>query len=66
MTVGSQVKGCFSSVKSIESGLETLAAKTRNKEAEQAFYDAGKIVAEIKVDLQQQVFRLAHEEPQYK
>lgn len=66
MTVGSQVKSCFSSIKSAEASLNMLANKTRNLENKKAFEDTEKIITEIKEDLQTQVIQLAKEEPQYK
>lgn len=66
MTVGSQVKGCFSSIKSAEATLQTLANKTREKETKQIFLDVQQIVSEVKDDLQQQIIYLSKEEPQYK
>lgn len=66
MTIGSQVKSCFSSIKSAEATLDLLANKTMDQEAKEAFENTRKIVDEVKVDLQQQVIRLAKEEPQYK
>ncbi|MEW9676600.1 DUF1657 domain-containing protein [Lentibacillus sp. L22] len=66
MTIGSQVKSCFSSIKSAEATLDLLANKTMDQEAKEVFENTRKIVDEVKVDLQQQVIRLAKEEPQYK
>lgn len=65
MTVGSQVKTCFSSVKSIEASLQMLAEKTYEQKSYQAFKDAEAIMKEVKNDLQQQVIALSKEEPQY-
>lgn len=66
MTVGSQVKGCFSSIKSIEATLNILAAKTQDQQSKQAFKNTQEIISEIKADLQKQVIKLSKEEPQYK
>ncbi|MUK90260.1 DUF1657 domain-containing protein [Ornithinibacillus sp. L9] len=66
MTVGSQVKSCFSSLKSIEASLETLALQSNEIEASEAFKKAQAIMKEIKQDLDQQVIFLSQEEPQYK
>lgn len=66
MTVGSQVKSCFSSIKSAEATLNLLANKTTDQEKEQAFKNTQQIIIEIKEDLQKQVIQLAKEEPQYK
>ncbi|WP_010649641.1 DUF1657 domain-containing protein [Oceanobacillus massiliensis] len=66
MTVGAQVKGCFSSLKSMEAGLQVLANKTQDAESRQNYSDVQKLIAEIKNDLQMQVIELSKEEPQYK
>lgn len=66
MTVGSQVKGCFSSIKSAEATLEVLANKTKSQEGKEVFESTGNVLNEIKNDLEQQVIRLGLEEPQYK
>lgn len=66
MTVGAQVKGCFSSIKSIEATLQLLLEKTNEEEQQKQFEQAKQIVAEVKKDLQQQVIKLTKEEPQYK
>ncbi|WP_188454586.1 DUF1657 domain-containing protein [Virgibacillus oceani] len=66
MTVGSQVKACFSSLKSADATLGILANKTQSDQARDAFSDVQKIVSEVKDDLQKQVIRLSKEEPQYK
>lgn len=66
MTVGSQVKGCFSSIKSAEATLELLANKTQHQQAKEAFEETRNIVTEVKDDLQKQVIQLGIEEPQYK
>lgn len=66
MTVGSQVKSCYSSIKSAEATLELLANKTQSTETKQAFEQAQQIITEIKDDLQKQVIYLTQEEPTYK
>jgi len=66
MTVGAQVKGCFSSIKSAEASLNTLGNKVTDKEAKDAFEQTENIIAEIKDDMKNQVIRLTREEPQYK
>ncbi|AVQ98867.1 DUF1657 domain-containing protein [Oceanobacillus sp. M65] len=65
MTVGSQVKTCFSSIKSVEASLQMLAEKTYEQNSYQAFKDAEAIITEVKNDLQKQVIMLSKEEPQY-
>lgn len=66
MTVGAQVKGCFSSIKSVEGTLMTLAGKTQNEQARQTYKEVQEIITTIKDDLEKQVIYLAQEEPQYK
>lgn len=66
MTVGSQVRTCFASIKSIHAELDQLAMKTNEKETRQQLEQANKIIAEIKEDLSMQMIKLKNEEPQYK
>lgn len=66
MTVGSQVKSCFSSIKSAEATLEILANKTKSQEAKEAFENTRNTLTEVKSDLEKQVIALGVEEPQYK
>lgn len=66
MTVSSQVKGCFSSIKNIEATLETLANKTQDQEAKKAFKEVQNTMWTVKSDLENQVLYLTKEEPQYK
>jgi hypothetical protein len=66
LTVGSQVKSCYSSIKSVEAGLSLLASKTQDAETQNKFNEAQKIVTTVKEELKQQVTQLAKQEPQYK
>jgi len=66
MTVGSNVKGCYFSVKSAEATLQMLEQKSVNKESKQAFHKAQQMLTDVKNDLNKQVQFLAQEEPQYK
>lgn len=66
MTVGSQVKSCYSSLKNVEATLDVLANQAQKQESQQAFLTASQAITEIKKDLQQQVIQLTKEEPQYK
>lgn len=66
MTVGSEVKSCFSSIKSAEASLNILANKTQTQEAKEVFAQAQRLISEVKDDLQKQVIYLSREEPQYK
>ncbi|RLL45158.1 DUF1657 domain-containing protein [Oceanobacillus piezotolerans] len=65
MTVGSQVKGTFASVKNIEANLDLLANKVQEAEAQQAFSEVQQIITEIKQDLEKQIIYLSRQEPQY-
>ena len=65
MTVGSQVKGCYASIKSIGASLALLANKTQHQESQQAFQEAKQLISEIKDDLQKHLIHLTREEPQY-
>lgn len=66
MTVGSNVKSCYASIKNIEATLELLIEKSQKDESKEVYEQTKQIVAEIKSDLQQQLLYLAREEPQYK
>lgn len=66
MTVGSQVKSCFSSIKSAEATLQQLANKTENQTSKAAFQEAATILSDVKKELEKQVIYLTIEEPQYK
>lgn len=66
MTVGSDVKGCYFSIKSAIATLDQLALKTTVTESKEVFIQASEILLEVKNDLQKQVLFLAREEPQYK
>lgn len=66
MTVGSQVKSCFSSIKSAEATIMILAQKTQDEKTQQTFENVQQILSEVKSDLQQQVLYLTRQEPQYK
>ena len=66
MTVGSQVKGCYASVKNIEATLGMLKNKAQTKEAREVFHQAEQLMSEVKTDLSRQVIKISKEEPQYK
>lgn len=65
MTVGSQVKGCYASIKSVEASLALLANKAQHQESQLAFQEAKQLISEIKDDLQKHLIHLTREEPQY-
>ncbi|ASK63676.1 hypothetical protein CFK37_16675 [Virgibacillus phasianinus] len=66
MTIGSQVKSCFSSLKSAEATLSILASKAQDQNTKQVYEETKMIIDEVKKDLQKQVIYLTKEEPQYK
>ncbi|WP_077300561.1 hypothetical protein [Virgibacillus pantothenticus] len=66
MTIGAQVKGCYSAIKSVEASLQILTAKTNEQEQQTKLKEVEQIITEVKKDLRQQVIRLSKEEPQYK
>lgn len=66
MTVGSEVKSCFSSIKSAEATLNLLASKTQDQQTKETFEQAQQLIFEVKEDLEKQVMYLSREEPQYK
>jgi hypothetical protein len=65
VTVGSQVKTCYASIKNIEATLAILSNQTNELDAQKAFKETENIIKEIKLDLEKQVLLLAREEPQY-
>lgn len=65
MTVGSQVKTCYASIKSIEATLGVLASQTNEASARNIYRETETLLREIKQDLEKQVLLLAREEPQY-
>ncbi|WP_152657812.1 DUF1657 domain-containing protein [Oceanobacillus sp. CFH 90083] len=66
MTVGTQVKSCYASIKSIEGALESLHETTRNPSLQTAIEDANKLVAQVKNAMHHQVIELMKKEPQFK
>ncbi|MFS0672256.1 DUF1657 domain-containing protein [Ornithinibacillus sp. 179-J 7C1 HS] len=65
MTVASQVKTCFATIKNIEATLGMLASQTNELEASKKYKETEKVIREIKEALEKQVLLLAREEPQY-
>ncbi|MBC5635784.1 MULTISPECIES: DUF1657 domain-containing protein [Ornithinibacillus] len=65
MTVGSQVKTCYASIKNIEATLGVLASQTNEANARNVYRETETLIREIKQDLEKQVLMLAREEPQY-
>jgi len=66
VTVGSQVKQCLSSIKSIEALFSSLALRTQDTEAKRTFHETMLIMDEIKNDLKKRVGEIEREEYQYK
>lgn len=66
MTVGSEVRTCYATIKSIEAGLTTLAIQTNENETKQTIEKGKQLITEIKQDLDKQLIKLTNEEPQYK
>ncbi|MCC3355937.1 DUF1657 domain-containing protein [Bacillus sp. REN16] len=66
MTVGSQVKQCLSSIKSIEASLSSLALRTQDTKAKQTFHETMLVMDEILNDLKIRVGEIEREEYQYK
>lgn len=65
MSVGTQVKSCYYTIKQIDAGLELLASKTKNSESAEAFLQAQGYMQTIKQDLEKQIIFIENEEPQY-
>ncbi|WP_102347393.1 DUF1657 domain-containing protein [Bacillus sp. Marseille-P3661] len=66
MTVGSQVKQCTYSLKSIEQGLLNLSLRTLDKESQAILAEASTEIKNVADDLDKRVGELELEEPQYK
>ncbi|MFN7252123.1 MAG: DUF1657 domain-containing protein [Anaerobacillus sp.] len=66
MTVGSQVKQCLASLKSIEANLNSLALKTEEKEASQIFHETCLKTRKVIQQMEARVGEIEFEEPQYK
>lgn len=65
MTVDSQVKNSYFTVKQAEATMKQLHLKTDDKEAKHAFQSAEQLLALVKNDLQEQLIFLAKEETEY-
>lgn len=66
MTVGSQVKTCYATLKSIEAGLELLHASTTEQDLKKTIEDVSIILKDARHDLRQQINYIDKQEPQYK
>ncbi len=65
MTIASNVKQTFATVKNIESQLSSLALNSLDVEAQKVFHDAMLTIGKVKGDLQSRVYELERAEPQY-
>ncbi|CAI9395294.1 DUF1657 domain-containing protein [Niallia sp. Sow4_A1] len=66
MTVGSDVKQCFSSLKGVEASLSSLAIRTQENESKKTLHETMMVVNELVTDLKKRVGELEREEFQYK
>lgn len=65
MTIASNVKQTFSTIKNIESQLSLLALNSTDEEAKKQFHETMLVIGNIKNDLQSRVYELERMEPQY-
>lgn len=65
MTVDSQVKTCYYTIKQAEATLHQLTVKTNDDERKHIFSTAEKILTSVNYDLKNQLIFLAKEEPEY-
>ncbi len=66
MTVGSDVKQCFASLRGVEASLSSLALRTLDDESKRTLHEAMMVVHEVTKDLKKRVGELEGEELQYK
>ncbi|AYY25072.1 hypothetical protein BKK39_28280 [Bacillus cereus] len=66
MTVGSDVKQCFASLRGVEASLSSLALRTLDDESKRTLHEAMMVVYEVTKDLKKRVGELEGEELQYK
>lgn len=66
MSVGSKVRGTLASLQSIEATLSSLAAKTTEQEAREAFHQACLKTRTVIKEMNKRVNHIEFEEPQYK
>ncbi len=65
MTVGSQVHGTLVSLQSIEATLSSLALKTSEQEAREAFHQGAVKTRTVIHEIKKRVGQIEYEEPQY-
>ena len=58
MTVGSQVKQCFSTLKGIEASLSSLAITSQDEDTKRVFHEMMMVIEEVKKDLKVRVGQL--------
>jgi hypothetical protein len=66
MTVASNIKQTYATIKNIESQLSSLAFNSLDEVAKKEFHDAMLTIGKIKDDLQMRIYELERAEPQYK
>ncbi|CAI9394397.1 hypothetical protein ABW02_23440 [Niallia circulans] len=66
MTVGSDVKQCFVSLKGVEASLSSLALQTLDDDSKRSLHETMMVVHEVVTDLKKRVGELEQEEFQYK
>lgn len=65
MTVDSQLKNSYYTIKQIEATLSQLQLKTDDTEAKHVFSTAEELIASVKEDLNKQLTFIAKEETEY-
>jgi Protein of unknown function (DUF1657) len=66
MTIGSDVKQCFASLKGVEASLSSLALRTLDDESKRTLHETMIVIHEIVTDFKKRVGELEREELQYK
>lgn len=66
MTISSNVKQAYATIKNIEAQLSSLALNSLDEDAKKIFHETMLTVGIIKEDLHSRVFQLERMEPQYK
>ncbi|MGN1402092.1 MAG: DUF1657 domain-containing protein [Bacillus sp. (in: firmicutes)] len=66
MTVGSDVKKCYSTLKTIEVSLADLAIRTQEPSSAKSLSEAAQLIKEVKETVRQRVGEIEREELQYK
>ncbi len=59
MTVGSDVKQCFASLKGVEASLSSLALRTLDDESKRTLHEAMMVVHEVTKDLKKSGFEFS-------